>query len=254
VFEETTTDLPRQQAPSILRAAFQDGMLGVQDADDEGYSLILKAGVLVMLNRRGRTYNRLDDAAMAQLAADAAATQKRIDGNMSQLSAEQRKMLQPVLNIQARQLAREREPPDLRRTDRRETVDGHECAVFEYFIGEEKKAEACVAAPESLPQGGEWLKAMAAIGDFTASARPKLGGAATFLFELPTHQLRMDAAVAQRLGMVVLRWREFTAERRPVKDTVLSGIHEQALDPAAFTVPADYTLQSLSPAPDERSR
>jgi hypothetical protein len=249
VFEETTKHLaPRQQPPLIMRASFEDGKLRVQSADDRPYPLILRDGALYMLNPIDQTFNVLDKAAMAQLAANDAAVRKRSEENMEKLTPAQRTMMQPVLDAQAQKLAEERQPLDLRCTNRHEVVGGHRCLIWEYYLEGDKQAEVCVAPPSVFAEGAEILKAMALVSDFLATARQTLRGAAVFLFQVPSYQLRVQAAVAEQLGAVVLLWREFRRDNRLMEETVLTAVHEEALDPTTFAVPAGYTQQSLSPA------
>ena len=249
VFEETTMYLaPRQDPPLKMRALFEDGKLRVQFTDDAAYPRILRNGALYMLNPPHQTYNVLDKAAMAQLAANEAAVRKRTQENMEKMTPAQRTMMQPILDLQAQKLAEERGPPDLRRTNRQEIVGGERCVIWEYYLEGDKRAEACVASPSVLAKGAEMLKAMTFVSDFLVTARQSLGEASVFLFQLPSHHLRMEAAIAQQLSAVVLPWREFGRNNTPMEETVLTAVREEALDPTIFTVPAGYTLRSLSDA------
>lgn len=253
VFEETTKHLaPRQDAPLNMRAFFEDGKLRVQYTDDAAYPLILRDGALYMLNPPDQTYNVLDKAAMAQLSANQEIAVERSKENMERMTPAQRATLQPILDLQAQKLAEERGPLDLRRTNRQEIVGGDHCNVWEYYLDGERRAEACVASPSVVAKGAEMLKVMAFVSDFLATARQSLGEASVFLFQLPSHQLRMQAAAAQQLSAVVLLWREFGRGNMPTEETVLTARHEEALDPRTFAVPAGYIQQSLSPAPITR--
>jgi hypothetical protein len=253
VFEETTKRLPpRQQPPLTMRVSFEDGKLRVQFADNSGNPIILRDGALYMLDPANQTYNVLDKAAMAKLAANDAAVRKQSDENMKKLTPAQRAMLQPVLDVQAQKLEEEREPLDLRRTDRREIIGGHSCVVWEYYFEGGRQAEVCVVSPSVFAEGAEMLKAMALVTEFLATARQTLGGAAVLLFVLPSYHLRMDAAVAQQLSAVVLLWREFRRDNSLMEETALSAVHDEALDASSFAVPEGYNQQSLSPAPTAR--
>lgn len=130
-----------------MRASFEDGKLRVQFADDRAYPLILRDGALYMLNPTDQTYKVLDKAAMAKLAANDAAVRKRSEENMEKLMPAQRAMMQPVLDVQAQKLVEERQPLDLRPTNRHEIIGGHRCVVWEYYLEGDKRAEACVASP-----------------------------------------------------------------------------------------------------------
>lgn len=249
VFEETTMHLASRQDPPLhMRALFEDGKLRVQFTDDAAYSLILRDGALYMLDPPHQTYNVLDKAAMAQLADNQGAARKQTLENMEKLTPAQRATMQPILNLQAQRLAEERRPLDLHRTSRQEVVRGDRCTVWEYYLEGGKQAEACVASPSALAKGAEMLEVMAFVSDFLKKSRQSLGDASVFLFELPSHQLRMQAAVAQQLGAVVLLWREFRRDNSPMEETALTATREEAVDPTTFTVPAGYTQQSLSAA------
>jgi hypothetical protein len=250
VLEETTKHLaPSQDPPLNMRAFFEDGKLRVQFTDDAAYPLILRDGALYMLSPPDHTYSVLDKAAMAQLAANEAISLKRSEQNMEKMTPAQLAMMQPILRLQAQKLAEERQPLDLRRTNRQETEGSDRCVVWEYYLEGDKRAEACVASPTVLAKGAQMLKAMAFVSDFLATARQSLGDASVFLFQLPSHQLRMQATVARQLSAVVLIWREFGRGNTPMEETVLTAVHEEALDPTIFAVPAGYTRQSLSAAP-----
>jgi hypothetical protein len=249
VFEETTKHLaPREQPPLTMRASFEDGKLRVQFAEDKGYPLILRDGALYMLNPTDQTYNVLDKAAMAQLAANDRAARKRSEENMEKLTAGQRAMMQPVIDVQAQKLAEEGQRLDLRRTDRQEIVSGNSCVVWEYYLENVKRADVCVAPSSVFAEGEEMLKAMSLVGDFLATARQALGGAAVLLYQLPSYQLRMQAAVAQQLSAVVLLWREFGRNNGPMEETALTAVRDEPLDLTIFAVPGQYKQQSLLPA------
>ena len=248
VFEETTRFLSNNGPPSLtMRGSFEDKKLLMQYNDNRAFPLIMRDDALYMLNPTDRTYNLLDRGAMEQLASNATASRKLSGQNLDKLTPAQRAMIPPVLDTRAQKIAEERQPLDLRRTDRHETVGGHSCIVWEYYLESEKRADACVVAPSVLAEGSEMLKAMALVSDFLASARQSLGDAALFLFEVPSYRLRMQALVAHQLDRVVLRWREFSREK-PVEETILIAVHAEALDPAIFIVPAGYGQESLSPA------
>jgi hypothetical protein len=250
VFEESTKHLaPRQDPPLNMRAFFELGKLRVQFVDDRAYPLIIRDGALYMLNPSDRTYQVLDKDAMAQLAANATEARKKSEENLQKLSPAQRAMIQPVIDQQAQKLVEERQPLDLRRTNRHENVGGHRCVVWEYYFEGAKQAEACVAPPSALAQGAQILKAMGLVSDFLAVARQSLGEAAALLFQIPSHQSRMQAAVAQQLNGVALLWRDFRRDGSRMDETELTAAHEEKLDPATFEVPAGYTQQSLSSVP-----
>jgi hypothetical protein len=249
VFEETTMHLaPRQDPPLNMHGLFEDGKLRVKFTDDAAYPLILRDGALYMLDPPHQTYTVLDKAAMTQLSANETAALKRTQENVEKMTPAQRAMMQPILNLQVQKLAEERRPLDLRRTNRQEIVRGDRCVVWDYYLEGDKRAEACVASPSVLAKGAEMLKVMAFVSDFLATARQSLGDASVFLFQLPSHQLRMEATVAQQLSAVVLLWREFRRDNTPMEETILTAVREEALDPTTFTVPTGYTQQSLSAA------
>jgi hypothetical protein len=249
VFEETTKHLaPRQDPPLNMRAFFAAGKLRVQYIDDRAYPLIIRDGALYMLNPSDRTYQVLEKAAMVQLAANGTEARKRSEENLQKLPPAQRAIIQPVIDLQAQKFVEERQPLDLRQSNRHEIVGGHRCVVWEYYLEGDKQAEACVVSPSVLVEGAEMLKAMGLVSDFLALARQSLGEAAALLFQIPSHQLRMQAAVAQQLNGVALLWRDFRRDGTPMDETVLTAVHDENLDPATFDVPAGYTQQSLSPA------
>jgi hypothetical protein len=248
VFEETTSFLANNGPPSLtMRGSFEDKKLRMQYIDNRAFPLIMRDDALYMLNPTDKTYNLLDRGAMEQLAAKETALRKRSEQSLDKLTSAQRAMMQPVLDTQAKKIAEERQPLDLRRTDRHEAVGGHNCIVWEYYLENEKRADACVVTPSALAEGSEMIKAMALVSNFLASARQSLGDAAIFLFEVPSYRLRMQALVAHQLDGVVLRWREFSREK-PVEETTLTEVHTEALDPAIFIVPAGYSQKGLSPA------
>jgi hypothetical protein len=248
VFEETTSFLANNGQPSLtMRGSFEDKKLVMQYIDNRAFPLIMRDDALYMLNPTEQTFNLLDRGAMERLASNETAFRKRSEQDLDKLPPAQRAMILPALDTRAQKIAEERQPLDLRRTDRHETIGGHICIVWEYYLESEKRADACVVAPSVLAEGSEMLKAMALVSDFLASARQSLGDAAVFLFEVPSYRLRMQAMVAHQLDGVVLRWREFSREK-PVEETILTAVHAEALNPAIFIVPAGYSQKSLSPA------
>jgi hypothetical protein len=248
VFEETTSYLAsRGQPPLTMRASFDDGKLEIQFVDNRAFPVIFRDGALYMLNPVDRTYNVLDRGAMAQLGANDAAARKRSEENMEKLTPAQRAMIQPVLDVQAQKLAEERQPLDLRRTDRHESVLGHRCVVWLYYLEGKMRAEACIASPSAFADGAEMLRAMVLVSDFLVSARQSLGEAAVLLFQVPSYRLRMQATVSQQLGGLVLQWREFSHDK-PAEETALTAVRAEAPDPSIFAIPTGYTEQSLSSA------
>jgi len=248
VFEETTSFLADDGQPSLaMRASFEDNMLLLEYIGNRAFPLIVRDGALHMLNPTDRTYSSLDSAAMESLATNDSAARKQSEQDLEKLTPAQRAAIQPVLDARAQKLAEERESLDLRRTDRHETVDGHSCIVWEYYLEGEKRAEACVVSPLVLAEGAEMLKAMSFVSDFLASARQSLGSAAVLLFDVPSYRLRMQAIAAVQIHGVVLLWREFSHER-PVEETVVTAARVETLDPAIFMVPAGYSKKGLSPA------
>ena len=118
-------------------------------------------------------------------------------------------------------------------TVRTDTVDGHDCRIWEERENDVKRLEVCVAPTASIPGGADILAGMKTLGQFRQGANFALG------VEFGLGSWWPDIA---RLGGVPLAVREYKYDIA-ISQTTLTGIHTGVPAGTLLDTPAGFRVQ-----------
>jgi hypothetical protein len=121
-------------------------------------------------------------------------------------------------------------------TARLESVDGHECRIWEESENDAKRLELCVAPAAALTGGAQILNGMKMLSQFRHGSKFALG----VDFGLTAWWADID-----RLGGVPLLVREYKYDS-VVSEVTLTGVHAGTPAASLWELPAGYPLQEGS--------
>ena len=241
VMEMTDRDLTDATAkPGAQKLYFDNGLFRV-DSIEEGRldtTVIFKNRTMYAVDHGEQQYTAMDQAAMDRAAGQFAQMRKEMEAQVAGMPPEQRAMVEKMLSEQGLsggQPAKKR-TRTVKDTGRADRVAGHACRVWEIAVDGVKEQELCVAPPGSLPAGDALMKAMRDLAEMSRGFFEKVGVDEDVMAEA-------WADLEQVKGIPILT-REFEAGK-PVSESRLSTLREQALGAGMFDVPKGFREQKF---------
>jgi hypothetical protein len=122
---------------------------------------------------------------------------------------------------------------DFRKTDHIESVDGHDCRIWEEHDGNAKRYEFCVAPLGAVPGGADIFRGMQTLSQYSQGAA----------FALSVHYRSQRWWKGfNTLGGVPILIREFKGGEA-VSESRLTAIHVETPNPSLFEPPTGYEMK-----------
>ena len=197
----------------------------IYDSDPEKATLV---------DVKKKSYWVIDREARDRIATQVTAAMEQLEPQIASLPPEQRQMVEQLM--QGMKSTPSTAAFEVRKTDRRETIDGQPCTIWETTSGGEVVGETCVASWETakVPKGSldiyrSLISFMDPLTSFVPQVKEEIGGAARGLETMDGLPLRTKVLKA---GAPVAETRIAVTDRKP--------------HPAStFAVPAGYTQEAL---------
>lgn len=188
-----------------------------------------KARTLTVFNRADKTYTRMDEARMQQMAAVAGQAMKNMEGLLANLPEEQRAQIRGMMPGGGASLPK----IEVRDTGRKAQVGGRDCQLYETRMNGQLDSELCVVPRTALQIEARDLATLQSLFRFTEQIATQMGMAETLGNEW------------QLLGdRVPLRIVETEGERRIVHE--LKSVSKDKVPSSRFAIPAGYTEQAIT--------
>ncbi len=193
---------------------------------------LFKDQTLYVIDNTSRSIHVLKHATLSEISAHYAAAVKQLEETAANAAPDDRAPAERRAADMKRAADRLRQtvPRAYRMTARFESVDGHDCRVWEERENDTKRLELCVAAVATLPGGIEIINAMKTLSRFRQGSKFALG------VDFGLSEWWPDIAA---LGGVPLFVREFRYDS-PTSELTLSAIRENPPDRMLFEMPEGF--------------
>lgn len=212
----------------------QGGMMRVDAAPES--TMIFRDDTIYAISHKDKSYIAMDRAAMKRMAEQLNPTLKMLQEKMKTMTPEQRAQMEKMLGGR---LPGDSDPPQqIKRTSRKDKINGYNCTFVEVREGGVLTDEMCVASGNSLQGSAELMstaKKMAAVmEDMMASMD------APWLKQMAQKQVQNFEA----LGGIPVLSRHFV-DGKARNETTISSIGSEALAATLFEIPAGYTRKDM---------
>ena len=240
VLQISTQDLSvANSKPAVAIAYAQDGKLRIERGENSRFVSIQTRQAAIDIDTSTHSYHMRDQDELTRLGAEQKALQEKSAAERAAPpangSSDLATMLDRVNSSTEENLALQKQTPDFRATDRHDAVDGHSCAIWEYYWKDKKEEEFCIVSPKLIPGGAEWIAALRSVGDFYDNACQWLGDPGRLLLA----PMRAQAEAPSRLGGIPFLTRTFR-EGAVASESRVTTVRVEPLDPVLFEVPKDY--------------
>jgi len=230
---ETVTRDIKTLAPSGTASTtlVQDGAVRA-DGGHDGV-MILKAGKMLMIDDKRKTYTEMDKATMQAVAEKAKAAMSKMQEQMKQMPPEQRAMMEKMMKQNMPGAADKPVVFDAKDTGKSDTVEGRKCRVWNMTRDGELIDEMCVVPFSTLAGKEDMQKTFTELAEaFEGLASAAPNGAA---------EIRMRNSVD---GYPV-RSRPYSNGKPVGTETVLKKWSEESIPKSMFEVPSGYKKREL---------
>lgn len=213
----------------------QDGKL--RTSGGRNNSMILKEGVIYIVNDEQKSYREMTQAQMQQMAGQANAAMAQMQERMKNMSPEQRAMMEKMMGdkmpggMGAPGTADTWESKDTGKSD---SAEGRKCRVWNLSRNGKLFEELCVVPYSSLPGKEDFEKTFKQMADAFAEMTKSMPDA--------------DSAVKARMAVdgYPVRTRPYDANGKlRGSERVLTKWVEESLPASTFEVPKGYKKQSM---------
>ena len=251
IFEIQATDLESGGAPELRRILVSGENMKMEMApgSDERTAMLFRGArqEMVIVNHDERVYYVLDKDAVDAIGGQMASAMKQMEEALANLPQAQREMAEGMMKQRLGQPATQTSSgtaTEYVNTGERGTRAGYLCVKYVGKRGTETISEIWVTDWANLAGAGEAAGVFRSLGEFSAKLMrsiQQLGGPmATGLASSGP----MDAFGA--IGGFPVVTRSFSGGR-PVSETSLQSVRNEAIDPAQFEVPPGYTPRTMGP-------
>lgn len=222
-------------APLLVHFTIQDDNVRAAATSDATLVTIFKDQTIYQINNTSRSVHAFKYATLSQMAAKYADMGRQSEDALATAPPDKRAMLEDVVRELKEEVERTSQavPRDYRITDRSESVDGHECRIWEVRENGTKRLELCVAPLTKVPGGAEILRGMKSLSQYWNGSAVALG----VTFGRGPWWSGIEA-----LGGVPILIREFK-DGEPIRETRLTAIHVEVPSASVFDLPGGYPVQ-----------
>lgn len=214
------------QAPRIIAVAGGKVMMSADAQNDVLYDA--SSRTLTMVNHANKTYTRMDEARMKQLAAVAKNAMQNIDALMANLPAEQRAQLQGMMPSGGSGIPQ----VSVQNTGRKDTVNGKSCEVWETRMNNAVESEMCVAGQDAVSVSGADMATLRQLFQATSQIAAQAG-----MSDAGAEWQALD-------GKIPLRIVEMAGGQRHVY--TLKQASSDKVPASRFAVPNGYREQAMA--------
>jgi hypothetical protein len=218
--------------PELLQFTVQDDKVRVVAFD--GTITIVRDQTIYQINSPSRSVEAIKYATLSQLTARYANMGKQFEDALATASPDQRAWLEDMAREMKEEIERISQPMPRKYqiTDRSESVDGHECRIWEERENGTKRLELCVASLTTTPGGAEILGGMKSLSQYWHGSPIALAaelGPGPWWTGIET------------LGGVPILIREFKDDA-PIREAQLTAIHVEVPAASLFELPDGYSV------------
>lgn len=186
------------------------------------------ARVMTMIDHRNKSYTRMDEATMQQMAEVASTAMKNMASMMDKLPPEQRARLEAMMPGGKMKMP----SVSLVDTGKSDKVNGHRCEIWNSQVEGQGKTELCVAPIGEFDIASGDLDTLKALFEFSSRMASKFGPMASAADEW------------KQLGQQIpVRIVEQTGDKLSHKE--LSAVSTARIPSSQFQVPAGYTERKM---------
>jgi Domain of unknown function (DUF4412) len=167
---------------------------------------------------------------------------QQMEEALAELPTEEREFARKMMEAQMPAKKADTSGGTLRKTGKTDTIAGYDCDYYDVLKGELKIRDLCVTGWDDFPEGLEVAGAMQELGEFFASMRKafaKSGG-----LDLMDSQREMIAYMKELNGYPI-RYRDYDAAGELLKETLLTGAHNEEVSATLFEPPENYQRKDL---------
>jgi hypothetical protein len=220
--------------PAVSEYFVEDGKVRIGGAHAKRI-FVFKNRTIYIIDNTSRTVHVLKRATLSEVAAHYADEVKQLEEAAASAPAEERADAQRKAAAMREVSDRMRQPVlrDYRVTIRIESVDGHDCRIWEEREMGAKRMELCVAPATALPGGAEIYAGLKALSQFRQGSDVALG------VDLGLSEWWADFA---SLGGIPLLVREFKYDS-VVSEVTLTGARAGVPSASLLDIPDGYQVQ-----------
>ncbi len=220
--------------PAVSEYFVEDGKVRIGGAHAKRV-FVFKNRTIYIIDHTSRTVHVLKRATLSEVIAHYADEVKQLEEAAASAPAEERAEAQRKAAAMREVSDRMRQPVprDYRVTVRIESVDGHDCRIWEEREMGAKRMELCVAPAAALPGGAEIYGGLKALSQFRQGSDVALG------VDLGLSEWWADFA---SLGGIPLLVREFKYDS-VVSEVTLTGVRAGVPGASLLDIPDGYQVQ-----------
>jgi hypothetical protein len=224
--ETVTRDIKTQVAsgPTHL-VQVQNGQ--VRASTDNG-GLLLKAGKIIFIDDKRKTYTEMDKATMEGYGRQANAAMAQMQDRLKNMPPEQRAQMEKMMGGMMPGAQAKPSVYDAKNTGKTDTVEGRQCTTWHLLQDGKIIDEMCVVPFSALPGKEDMQKSFKELQEAFAGFANSVPGAAE------------QAKVRTRIDGYPVRSRPYVDGKPQGVENVLKSWTEAAIPAATFTVPAGY--------------
>jgi len=216
-------------------------MQGAAEGDEAGETSMIFRGDLdevIIVDHRRKTYTLPDKQTTEAMAPQIDAAMKQMEEQLAQMPEEQREAMKKYMQgaMPGMQPAEKAPVIEVKKTDRREKIDGYDCTCYEVLVGGAKSNETWVADFHAVGLDREDFQVFYDMADFYRRMLESLPNAA---------KLMADDSFVQGMAKIdgfPILVREFEGAKVS-SETRFKSIETIESDPAAFEAPEGYARQ-----------
>jgi hypothetical protein len=192
----------------------------------------------IFVDHERRAYSVLDQETMAAVSTQLEQAMKEMEAQLEQLPEEQREMMRKMMEGRMPQAAADPPVFEVRQTDRRDTIDGHDCVCYEVDMDGERVNEVWVTDWSSVSIGKEDFEVFKQMTEFYKQMLASMPNAGASMRQ------NFLGGMEKIDGFPVLM-REYDGDTVS-GETRFHSIEEIADDAAAYEPPAGYKEQKIT--------
>jgi hypothetical protein len=213
----------------------QDGKVRMQIPKTSG-GMILKDGMMYMLDDKKKTYMEMDKATMKKTADQAGAAMKQMQEQMKKMSPEQRAQMEKMMggNLPPGMMGGKPDTWDVKNTGKTDTSEGRKCTIWTLNKNGKLHEELCVVPFSSLPGKEDLEKTFKELAESFKGMADGLPGAGD----------SVNARNSIKGYPIRTRFFEPTGAERAM-ETVVTKWVEESFPASTFEVPAGYKKREM---------
>jgi hypothetical protein len=231
--ENITRDIASQQPKGpVTTTLVQDGKVRFSQGTDG--AMILKNGVMYMLDDKRKTYREMDKATMKASMDKAGEVMKQMQDRMKNMTPEQRAQMEKMMGGNMPGMAGGKEPVyTTKDTGKNDTVEGRKCRTWHLLRDGVVAEELCVVPFNTFPGKEDFQKTFKELAEAFAGLAQAVPGAGN----MGKARMTIDG--------YPVRSRPYDKGKPAGMEIVLKSWTEESVPAASFDVPQGYKKQEM---------